>query len=180
VGVVVSSVVCALVQTYRASGQEPVVSDDDRLKAAFTLHLPQFVEWPEAALARRSSLEFCVPRANPLGAAIETAATGETFLGKPIAVREIDADEPIGSCHILFVSTRPTAGLDHLLFRASSLPILTVGEAPRFLDNRGIIRLRMIDGRVRFDVNAAAADRVGLRLSSQLLRLALEVRMGLP
>ena len=60
------------------------------------------------------------------------------------------------------------------------LPILTIGETGRFLDDGGIIKLRIVERRVRFDVNAAAADRVGMRISSQLLRLALEVRMGLP
>jgi hypothetical protein len=115
-----------------------------------------------------------------MGPALKAAAGGESFLGRPVVVREIDADEPMGSCHVLFVSTPTGGGLNHLLFRASSLPILTIGEDQRFLDNRGIIRLRLIDGRVRFDVNTVAAHRVGLRLSSQLLRLALEVRMGLP
>ncbi len=166
--------------TYRANGQEVDVSEVDRLKAAFVVHLPQFVEWPAASHARRNSLEFCVSKLNPMGPALKAAVVGESFMGRPVVVRAIDADEPIGSCHVLFVSTPTGGSLNHLLFRASSLPILTIGEDQRFLDNRGIIRLRLIDGRVRFDVNTIAADRVGLRLSSQLLRLALEVRVGLP
>ena len=36
--------------------------------------------------------------------------------------------------------------------------------------------LRLVDGRVRFDVNVGAAERVGVRFSSQLLRLAVNVR----
>ncbi len=55
-------------------------------------------------------------------------------------------------------------------------PVLTVGESSRFLDDGGVISLQVIDRRVRFEVSATAAERIGLRLSSQLLRLAVRVR----
>jgi hypothetical protein len=67
-----------------------------------------------------------------------------------------------------------------LLPRAARLPILTVGEYPAFLNDGGIIGLRVIDGKVRFDVNLRQAERVGLRVSSQLLRLARIVRHDAP
>ena len=49
---------------------------------------------------------------------------------------------------------------------------------PTFIDEGGIVALRMINGRVRFDINVEAANQAGLRLSSQLLQLALSVRGG--
>jgi hypothetical protein len=56
------------------------------------------------------------------------------------------------------------------------LPILTVGETPRFLENGGIISLHVVDRKVRFEIDARAAARAGLTLSSQLMRLASNVR----
>ena len=51
------------------------------------------------------------------------------------------------------------------------------GRRPRSLvDDGGIVRLRSVDGRIRFDIDVAAAQRAGLRVSSQLLQLALTVR----
>jgi hypothetical protein len=55
---------------------------------------------------------------------------------------------------------------------------LTVGDERGFVDEGGMIALRVVDGRVRFDVNVTAARRAGLRLSSQLLQLAMSVRGG--
>ena len=43
----------------------------------------------------------------------------------------------------------------------------------------GMVALRVVGGRLRFDIDAAAARKAGLRISSQLLRLALSVRGGL-
>jgi hypothetical protein len=62
------------------------------------------------------------------------------------------------------------------LVSAQQTPVLTIGESTTFLDEGGLINLRLVDGRVRFDVNVDAANRVGVRFSSQLLRLALSVR----
>jgi hypothetical protein len=42
------------------------------------------------------------------------------------------------------------------------------------------VRLRLVDGRMRFDINATAAGQAGLRISSQLLQLALSVRGSQP
>ncbi len=78
---------------------------------------------------------------------------------------------------MLFLPSR-ASGRHPLLDDARSRPILTIGDDDRFLDDGGIIRLRVVEGRVRFDVNAAAAQQAGLRISSQLLQLALSVRGG--
>ena len=48
------------------------------------------------------------------------------------------------------------------------------------LESGGIIAMKIVDGRVRFVVNAKNAARNGLRISSQLLGLALTVREGPP
>lgn len=39
-----------------------------------------------------------------------------------------------------------------------------------------VVQLRVVESRVRFEIGATAAQQAGLRLSSQLLRLALNVR----
>jgi hypothetical protein len=67
-----------------------------------------------------------------------------------------------------------------VLRAASTRPILTVGEDPDFLDRGGIIHLRLAGHRLRFDINASQAQRVGLTLSAQLMRLAQSVRGGVP
>jgi hypothetical protein len=63
-----------------------------------------------------------------------------------------------------------------LLQTAASRPVLTVSDDPHFLDQGGIVQLRVVQGRLRFDIDAGAAKRVGLQISSQLLRLAVSVR----
>ena len=47
-----------------------------------------------------------------------------------------------------------------------------MADRPGFLEEGGVIEIKLSGGRVRFDINLAAARDGGLRLSSQLLQLA--------
>jgi hypothetical protein len=150
-------------------------SDEYRLKAAFLFRFPQFVEWPAAALDGRNAVEICVSRPNPFGRALDDLVAGETLNGRPLVVREIAGPAVLDGCQVLFVPAAASTST-RLLQAAAARPLLTVGESPQFLDQGGIINLRILERRVRFEVNADAAQRAGLRLSPQLLRLAIAVR----
>jgi hypothetical protein len=75
----------------------------------------------------------------------------------------------------VFVSTSEEAILDNTLAALGREPVLTVGESPRFAERGGMIEFVVEDSRVRFAVNASAAEAAGLALSSELLRVATTV-----
>jgi hypothetical protein len=56
------------------------------------------------------------------------------------------------------------------------LPILTVSDMPHFVARGGMIEFVAQPSNVRFEVNRAAAERAGLSLSSELLKLAVKVK----
>jgi hypothetical protein len=144
------------------------------VKAAFLTRFPQFVEWPSAAWDGRRTVDVCVLRPSPFGVVLRQLAEGATLGDRAIVTREVTAAS-LDGCHLLFV----TPGIPDwaaALRRAKSLPILTVSDAPDFLDEGGVLQLRTIGTRVRFDIDIDAADRVGLRINPQLLRLAADVR----
>lgn len=147
-------------------------SDAQSLKAAFILRFPQFVAWPAAAFTARRTLEICVNGPGPAASALREITAGETLNGMRMAVRDNPSEQDVASCHVL-VMARPGRAL---MARAAALPILTVGDSASFMDDGGIIQLRTVDRRVRFEINLAAAGRAGLTVSSQLLRLATSVR----
>ena len=151
------------------------VRPEYELKAAFLLTFPQFAEWPTSALSGRKNFELCVASPSPFGNALHSLAMSEPVMERPVALRLVSEASSISTCHVLFVPTR-SGRRNLLLDRARTLPILTVGEDAEFLDDGGLISFRVIDGRIRFDIHAGAARRAGLRLSSQLLRLAVKVR----
>ena len=73
---------------------------------------------------------------------------------------------------ILFISSSEQARLRDVLTAAKELSILTVGDLPEFTDVGGMIRFLLVDGRVRFDINATAVEQAHLTVSSKLLNVA--------
>jgi hypothetical protein len=165
--------VAAAVPAVRAQA----VADEFHLKAAFIYRFPQFVEWPLPALKGRQTLDLCVLSPNPFGDALEELVDGETVNGVPLSVRQVDGGTSLATCPVLFL---PAAAPDRraVLRQLANQPVLTIGDSPKFIEDGGIVQLRVVDRRVRFDINTRAASRAGLHLSAQLLRLALNVRGG--
>ena len=155
-------------------------SAEYQLKAAFVAKFPLFAEWPSEALEGRKTIDLCVARPNPFGTALAELVADETLQDRPLTIREVPAARAIDGCHVLFVPALTAGARKEFLNRAASLPTLTIGDYPEFLGEGGIVLLQMAGGRVRFEINAAAASRVGLRLSSQLFRLAVAVHGAPP
>jgi hypothetical protein len=151
-----------------------------RLKAAFLVKFPQFVDWPAAALDGRQGVDVCVVSPTPFGTDLHELVKGEMIRGYPLGVRLVTSEASAGTCHVLFVPDPRPARARAILKHVAERPVLTVGDRPGFLEAGGIINLKIVDDRVRFEVNLPAAERAGLRLSSQLLRLAESVRSTAP
>ncbi len=147
-----------------------------RLKAALVSKLPGFVEWPPASIAGRDTINLCIAGSNPFGSELDQLIAGVAVASLPVAIRPVQRAADLAACHVLFIPHQPAGRRHPLLEQADGLPILTVGEDPSFLDDGGIIRMQMVQDRVQFDIDAGAARRAGLRISSQLLQLAANVR----
>jgi hypothetical protein len=143
--------------------------------AAFVHRFTQFVEWPDSAFAGREDLEICVATRAPFLEALRQVVADREAAGRAFGTRAVRAPADLTGCHVLFVSYLADRGRD-LIQAAHGRPILTIGDANDFLEIGGMISLRVVDRRMRFAVSVTAATDGGLRLSSQLLDLAIQVR----
>jgi hypothetical protein len=143
------------------------------VKAAFLLNFTRFVEWP--ASARGEPLRVCVFRADPFGGALRQTLEGEHAHGRPLTSALIGSPADLTACDVVFVPESESGQAPDVLRALRGHAVLTIGESPEFLQHGGIFNFVVERDRVRFDINAAAADRSGLRISSKLLRLARQV-----
>ena len=78
----------------------------------------------------------------------------------------------LGPCQILFIGAESGAALHDLIKRLGVTPILTVGDSGDCASGGGIVCFRTEKGEVRLEINPAAAERAGLKVSSRLLAVA--------
>jgi hypothetical protein len=149
----------------------PPDASEYEVKAAFVFNFSKFVEWPEGAFATSADpITICVVGDSPFGSLLENTVKGKSVNGRGIVVRET-TNKP-EACHVVYISSSERARLDQILGRLARRPVLTVSDAESVAERGAIIGLTIIDKRVRFEINMLAAKQAGVKLSSQLLKVA--------
>ena len=147
------------------------ISQEYQIKAAYLYNFLRYVDWPEPI---NRTFVICVAGQNPFGSELDGLTNNERVRGNPVKTEVILSPEP--GCDVIF--TPRTANIPAYLQSATGMPILTVGETPRFIEQGGIVNFFLENGKVRFEINRSAAERSGLRFSSRLLQLAKIVDPG--
>lgn len=145
------------------------LASEAAVKAAFVYNFAKFVEWQTPTDVKSPNVRICVA-----GIDGELANSIGGLEGKPVQARTVSIRrEPkvgeLDACQILFVGigARPLAETSR-----GKAGLLTVSDMKGFAAAGGVIELFAEDGRMRFEINLGAAQRAGLRISSQLLKLA--------
>jgi hypothetical protein len=146
---------------------------ENEVKAAFLFNFSKFVEWPtEAFDGPGDPVALCVAGESPIGESLDNLVQGATVSSRRLAVHRTRSLAELQDCHLVFVPRSERRRQREILASLQGRSILTVGEADGFLTDGGIIRFALDQNRVRFEINRAAAEAGGLKLSSKLLRLA--------
>jgi hypothetical protein len=147
-------------------------SKEYQVKAAFLFNFAQFVEWPDAAYAGTNA-SFCIGILgdDPFGAALEQTIQGETIGNHTLTVRRAHEVVDLKNCQMVFISKSEKSHVAEVMSVLGSRPVLTVGEVDGFARAGGGINFYLEGTRVRFEINPAAAQKGGLKISSQLLSL---------
>jgi hypothetical protein len=95
-------------------------------------------------------------------------------------MRRVKDADSLAGVHILFISRADPARLGQWLRMVQGRPVLIVTEIEGALAQGSMINFILSEGRVRFEISPAAADRSGLVLSSRLLAVAHHVRPRTP
>lgn len=144
------------------------------VKAAFLFNFTKYIEWPPDAFAESDApLDICIFGVDPFGKALDETIAGEIVKGRRVVVQRINRLPAPKSCHVVFVGA-PEKG-DHNILPEVGRGVLTVGEGETFLGEGGMIAFVIENRRVRFEINQAVAASAGLKLSSQLLKVAKSV-----
>lgn len=164
----------ALDPTVRA---QVLPSAEYRIKAEYLANFAKFVEWPDGTFANGDrSFVIGVVGNYPFGISLSEAVSGKTVHGRKIQIRILTPRDNLRDCQILFFGGSDQKRFAQILTSLQGASVLTVGEADGFLPAGGTINFLVEQERVRFEVNPAAADRARLKLSSQLLAIARNIR----
>jgi hypothetical protein len=144
------------------------------VKAAFLVKFAMFVEWPTNA-PRSEPFVIGVLGADPFGARFDAAVRKERIQGRPIVIRRATTAQELDGCQMVFLATNEESRAAEWLGEFRGTPVLTVADQPGFAAAGGMIGFYKESGKVRFEINPAAIERAGLKVSSKLIQVGRRV-----
>ena len=155
------------------AGAESPAPTVHQVQAAFLFNFTKFVTWPDDAFQRSgNTLVIGVLGEDPFGVVLEETIRDKTIMGKKLAVKRFVSIQDAVHSHILFLSSSEESHLPHLLKVLEKTTVLTVSDMEDFAERGGMIAFTVEDQKVRFNINVEAVERAGLKMGSQLLKLA--------
>lgn len=151
------------------------------LKGAFVLNFLKFSSWPASASESTGpGLVVASIGDGPLAPALKKILENKTVRGQPVEVQIYrDAAEWLQAkrpCHAIFLTPQAGAAWAELRAAVAGRPVLTIAEVPGFCAAGGMLNLFEERNRVRFEANPEAVKAAGLKLRSELLKLATIVK----
>ena len=152
-----------------ASSQQ---SNSEAIKAALSYNFAKYTHWPNTS--EHEGMTFCY-----FNSAYRDGfekLTNKMVDGKNIALKQVAKVSDTSDCQLLYVDNEDRHKLKRLLLYLDQKPVLTVSDMSGFVDDGGMIEIVNQDNKLRFKVNLEQLERQGLTLSSQVLKLAVQVK----
>lgn len=140
------------------------------MKATYLYNFAVFTEWPTVT---GDTFNLCVLGQDNFGQALNKIE-GKNINGRRLSVFRLSTLHNVKSCHMLFVSEHDAPRMPRILEELGDAPVLTVTDTP--VQSGTMIAISLDGRRLTFDVNAEAAKRSRLNISSKLLQLAKNTR----
>ena len=142
------------------------------IKAAYLYNFINYIDWPADALPPvGGTITIGIVGENPFGPALDPL-NGKQIKGRTLAVKQVATAKDLEQCQIVFICTSEKNRLSEIFGQLKESKVLTVSEIDGFAAQGGVINFISERNKVRFEINPDAAKRLGLTISSELLKLA--------
>ncbi len=149
---------------------------EEAVKAAYLYRFATYVEWPKESTTGHPFV-IAVVGAPEVARELRHMLPGRLIDNQAVQVREATRAQEVAGAQMLYVGANNADFLRALSLRGNP-PILIVTDEERGLDLGGALNFVTVDKRVRFEVSLTAAERAQLKISADLLSVAIRVRGG--
>jgi hypothetical protein len=155
-----------------AAAQEQKKVDPLKVEAAFLRNFAHYITWPEEVFAApKAAWRICIVGRDPFGEVLEETFEGRTEQGRSFTILRTQNMAELKQCQIVYVAYKVSANRRAALSRLKGQPVLTVSNAPNFLQEGGIIRFDVTDY-VELSVNLDQARAASLTIQTKVLEVS--------
>jgi hypothetical protein len=155
-----------------AVAQENAKADPRNVEAAFLRNFAHYVTWPsEVFTDDHAPWRICILGHDPFGKALENTLIGRKEQGRAFEIIRAESLSQLQQCQMVYVAYEVSAKRRAALAALKYKPVLTVSNAPGFLQEGGIIRFQVTDY-VEMGVNLDQARSASLKIQIKMLEVS--------
>ncbi|MBN2425916.1 MAG: YfiR family protein [Calditrichaceae bacterium] len=141
------------------------------IKAVFIYNFTKYIQWemPDSA----ATFKIGILNGAEVSAPLKEIAAKKMVNGRKIQIDHYSHIDQIDNCQILLISEAHKASLEQVLSAMENKNTLIIGESEGFAGKGAAIDFVLKNGQIKFQINRRAIKLSGLKVSSQLLKLAL-------
>jgi hypothetical protein len=145
-----------------------------KFEAIYIYSFTKYLSWPDNTI--KNQFVVGIYGYSPMQQELVSVTNGKSVGDKSISVKNYNSLEEIENCQILFVSTEYEGDLPELTKIANTKHILLITDGNDMSGKGAGINLVNVDGKQKFELNEAAVKKAGLKISNQLIPLAILVK----
>jgi len=149
------------------------VSLETKTKAVFLYNFTKFIQWPEEDTSK--TFNIVILGNSDIYSPLQEIANKQTVNNKALKIIRLKSIPENLEAHIVFISSSEKAGLKTIIQKVQNHNVLIVSDSKGFAAEGTAINFVVMEGKVKFEINSATLDNSNLKVSSQLLKLALFV-----
>lgn len=149
-----------------------------KLQAVIVYKMIHFISWPSEPVV----INLCTLGASDFSQAMRVISRKDVMKGRHLTVMEHSVESLLDNsntsaspCHLLYLRDTEAAERRRILDFVQKRPVLTISDKEGFVQEGGIIGFLRQDKKIRFAINRTSSLLSGLKISSQLLNLAIIV-----
>ncbi len=147
---------------------------DASARAAYLYNFLSYIEWPSRALPLTDSpLVIGVANAEAVAAELLLSTLGRSINNRAVTIKRLHPGDSLDDIHLLYVGPGDAELVHGTVRHVPQRWTVTVTDEASAEGPAGVINFRHSDGRLRFEVSQAAAERGDFKLSSRLMSLAI-------
>ena len=171
---------CLMLALYVLASPLAYADQAATLKAAFVLNFLKFIEYPSTGGSdTNGTWLIAIIGDDPLNTTLQGFLDRKLIQGHKIEVQIFatmtEWKRIHRPCRAVLLNPAALSDWDRIRSELSVSPVLTISATPGFCAKGGMLNLFEQENRIRFEANPAAAEQHGLKLRSELLKLAVIV-----
>ena len=144
-----------------------------KIKAMFVYNFTKYIEWPQNY--KDGNFIIGILGNSSLFSELSTMANSKKAGAQSFEIKNFSTTSSVSKCHMLIVSSDITVGFSDILSKVKNNSTLIITEKAGFAKQGAAINFVVQNNKQAFELNKANVEKYDLKVSSNLLALAIVI-----